>query len=99
VKRSDLFFSVPRIISHLSRSTTLLPGTLILTGTPSGVAGWNTPPEWLQENDEFSVEITPHIGTVTTIFKNVSRCEHTKQESPASKTLANTEKDDSANYE
>jgi len=45
---------------------------LILTGTPAGVAGWNTPPEWLQEDDEFSVEITPHIGTMTTIFQNVS---------------------------
>jgi len=70
---SDLFFSVPAIISHLSRATTLAPGTLILTGTPSGVAGWSDPPEWLQEGDEFSVEITPHIGTMTTTFENVGK--------------------------
>ena len=33
----DLIFDVPTLISFLSGSTTLLPGTLILTGTPSGV--------------------------------------------------------------
>ena len=34
---NDMIFSVARIISYLSESTTLLPGTIILTGTPSGV--------------------------------------------------------------
>ena len=34
---SDMIFNVAEIISFLSQSTTLLPGTVILTGTPEGV--------------------------------------------------------------
>ena len=33
----DMIFDVPRLIEFLSGSTTLLPGTVILTGTPHGV--------------------------------------------------------------
>ncbi len=35
----DLIFSIPKIVSFLSKGTTLLPGTLILTGTPAGSDG------------------------------------------------------------
>ena len=34
---SDLLFSVAYLVSYISRSTTLLPGDVILTGTPGGV--------------------------------------------------------------
>ena len=34
---SQMIFSIPRLIAFLSQDTTLLPGTLILTGTPAGV--------------------------------------------------------------
>lgn len=34
---SDLLFDVPFIVSYLSQAVTLLPGDVILTGTPSGV--------------------------------------------------------------
>src|SRR5690606_11640893 len=34
---ADMMFSVARLISDLSQGTTLAPGTVILTGTPSGV--------------------------------------------------------------
>lgn len=34
---NDMIFDVPAIVSFLSESTTLLPGTLIFTGTPQGV--------------------------------------------------------------
>jgi 2-keto-4-pentenoate hydratase/2-oxohepta-3-ene-1,7-dioic acid hydratase in catechol pathway len=34
---SDLLFTVPFIVSYLSQAVTLLPGDVILTGTPSGV--------------------------------------------------------------
>ncbi|KZT53795.1 putative mitochondrion protein [Calocera cornea HHB12733] len=60
----DLIFSVPKIISFLSQGTTLLPGTLILTGTPSGI-GWAMSPKGVfKDGDEFAVEVTPHIGTL-----------------------------------
>jgi 2-keto-4-pentenoate hydratase/2-oxohepta-3-ene-1,7-dioic acid hydratase in catechol pathway len=34
---ADLIFDVPRIIEHVSAAMTLLPGDVILTGTPAGV--------------------------------------------------------------
>ena len=34
---NDMAFDVPALIAYLSGSTTLVPGTVILTGTPSGV--------------------------------------------------------------
>jgi 2-keto-4-pentenoate hydratase/2-oxohepta-3-ene-1,7-dioic acid hydratase in catechol pathway len=67
---SDLIFSVPKIISWLSQGTTLLPGTIIITGTPAGVGMGRTPKDALRHGDEFAVEILPHIGTLTNIFEN-----------------------------
>lgn len=58
---SDMVFSVPQLIAFLSQSTTLLPGTLILTGTPSGVGAGRIPQRFLQEGDIFTVDI-PGIG-------------------------------------
>lgn len=53
----DMIFSVPEIISFLSGSTTLEPGTVILTGTPHGVGMAKDPPVWLKAGDEVAVEI------------------------------------------
>ncbi|SNC71902.1 2-keto-4-pentenoate hydratase/2-oxohepta-3-ene-1,7-dioic acid hydratase (catechol pathway) [Kytococcus aerolatus] len=36
-RTADMVFDVPRIISHVSKAFTLLPGDVILTGTPAGV--------------------------------------------------------------
>lgn len=54
---SELIFSVTQIVSLLSRSTTLLPGTVITTGTPHGVGFSRTPPEFLKDGDTVSIEI------------------------------------------
>jgi len=54
---ADMIFSVARLISELSVGTTLVPGTLILTGTPSGVGAGRTPPVFLQDGDVVEVEI------------------------------------------
>jgi 2-keto-4-pentenoate hydratase/2-oxohepta-3-ene-1,7-dioic acid hydratase in catechol pathway len=54
---SDMIFDVPALIEFLSGSTTLLPGTVILTGTPHGVGMARTPPVWLAEGDQVTVEI------------------------------------------
>ena len=61
---SDMIFDVPQIISFLSGSTTLLPGTVILTGTPEGVGMARTPPRWLAPGDEVTIEIEG-IGALT----------------------------------
>lgn len=54
---ADMIFDVPTLITFLSGSTTLLPGTVILTGTPSGVGMSRTPARWLQPGDKVEVEI------------------------------------------
>jgi 2,4-didehydro-3-deoxy-L-rhamnonate hydrolase len=46
-----LVFSVPALVEYLSHATTLLPGDLIFTGTPSGVGGALCPPRFLEEDD------------------------------------------------
>ena len=61
---SDMIFNVPTLISFLSGSTTLLPGTLILTGTPSGVGEARDPRRFLVPGDEVTVEIEG-IGLLT----------------------------------
>ncbi len=54
---SDMIFDVPTLIHELSRGTTLLPGTVILTGTPSGVGTARTPPVYLKAGDVVEVQI------------------------------------------
>ncbi|KAJ4201364.1 hypothetical protein NW759_015681 [Fusarium solani] len=67
---NDLIFSVPKLVSFLSQSTTLPAGTVIITGTPAGVGLGRTPKETLRHGDEFAVEILPHIGTLFNVFEN-----------------------------
>lgn len=59
---SDMIFAVPKLISRLSQVMTLVPGDIITTGTPSGVA-LHTTKKFLEPGDE--VEITVRgIGTL-----------------------------------
>lgn len=61
---ADMIFDVPTLIEFLSQGTTLLPGTVILTGTPHGVGMSMNPPRWLAAGDRVTVEIEK-IGTLT----------------------------------
>lgn len=61
---NDMIFDVPALIEFLSGSTTLLPGTVIMTGTPQGVGMARKPPLWLKAGDSVSVEIEG-IGVLT----------------------------------
>jgi 2-keto-4-pentenoate hydratase/2-oxohepta-3-ene-1,7-dioic acid hydratase in catechol pathway len=54
---ADMIFSVAKIIAFLSQDTTLLPGTVILTGTPQGVGFARKPPLFLKPGDEVVIEI------------------------------------------
>jgi 2-keto-4-pentenoate hydratase/2-oxohepta-3-ene-1,7-dioic acid hydratase in catechol pathway len=60
---SNMLFNVRTLIAFLSGSTTLLPGTVILTGTPEGVGMAKEPPLWLKPGDVYEVEIEG-IGTL-----------------------------------
>ncbi len=61
---NDMIFDVPALIEFLSGSTTLLPGTVILTGTPHGVGMAAKPPRWLKAGDSVRIEIEK-IGELT----------------------------------
>ncbi|HKP95586.1 MAG TPA: fumarylacetoacetate hydrolase family protein [Fibrobacteria bacterium] len=54
---SDMIFDVPALIESLSSTMTLRPGTVILTGTPSGVGFARTPPVWLKPGDRVRIDI------------------------------------------
>lgn len=52
---NDMIFTVNQLVSHLSRGTTLRAGTVVMTGTPSGVGFFRK--EFLQDGDVAEVEI------------------------------------------
>jgi 2-keto-4-pentenoate hydratase/2-oxohepta-3-ene-1,7-dioic acid hydratase in catechol pathway len=56
-RTADLIFDVPTLIAHVTSVMTLLPGDVILTGTPEGVGPMNA-------GDEVEVSIQG-IGSLT----------------------------------
>ncbi|NLX42320.1 MAG: fumarylacetoacetate hydrolase family protein [Chloroflexi bacterium] len=54
---NDLIFSCRELISYLSDAMTLLPGTVILTGTPSGVGFARKPPVFLRPGDLVEIDL------------------------------------------
>lgn len=66
---SDMIFYVDEIVSYISRHMTLVPGDIILTGTPEGVV-LGLPPEqqvYLKPGDEVTIEIEK-LGSLTNRF-------------------------------
>ena len=61
---ANMIFSVAELVSFVSRTVTLEPDDLILTGTPAGVSVFRDPPVRLEPGDEISIEIEG-IGTLT----------------------------------
>lgn len=61
---AQMMFPVAELISYLSQGMTLLPGTVLLTGTPAGVGFARQPPVWLRPGDRYDVEIDG-IGTLS----------------------------------
>jgi 2-keto-4-pentenoate hydratase/2-oxohepta-3-ene-1,7-dioic acid hydratase in catechol pathway len=61
---SNLIFGVDEVIAYASRTSTLEPGDLILTGTPAGVGVFRDPPRLLQPGDEVTIEIEG-LGALT----------------------------------
>ncbi len=54
---SELLFDVPTLIAWISQGLTLVPGDIILTGTPAGVGAARTPPRWLCDGDIVEISI------------------------------------------
>ena len=61
---AELIHKIPQLIEYLSEAFTLLPGDVIITGTPGGVGAFRDPPLWLKSGDTTSVEITG-LGCLT----------------------------------
>ena len=66
---STMIFSVARLISELSQGTTLLAGSVILTGTPAGVGAGRKPPRFLRDGDVVEVEISG-VGCLSNPVRN-----------------------------
>ncbi|RCW49819.1 fumarylacetoacetate hydrolase family protein [Halanaerobium sp. ST460_2HS_T2] len=56
-KTSDMIFNIEQLISYLSHNMTLLPGTVILTGTPEGVGFAREEKVFLRNGDQITIEI------------------------------------------
>jgi len=54
---SDLIFNTRQLVSYCSKCMTLMPGTVIMTGTPSGVGFLRNPPVFLRKGDVIEVEV------------------------------------------
>ncbi len=53
----DFLFTVPYLISYISSFTELLPGDVVITGTPGGVGTARKPPVYMKPGDVVEVEI------------------------------------------
>ncbi|MDH4115914.1 MAG: fumarylacetoacetate hydrolase family protein [Acidimicrobiia bacterium] len=60
---STMIFTVARLLAELSRGLTLLPGDVLLSGTPEGVGMGRTPPEFLHPGDVVESTVAG-IGTI-----------------------------------
>jgi 2-keto-4-pentenoate hydratase/2-oxohepta-3-ene-1,7-dioic acid hydratase in catechol pathway len=60
----QLIFRIPTLIEFITRAFTLLPGDIILTGTPPGVGAYRKPPRFLKNGDVVTVEVEG-IGGLT----------------------------------
>lgn len=60
---SDMIFSIGRILSFVSRTLTLNPGDILITGTPAGVGYIRKPPRYLGPGDVVEVWIE-RVGTI-----------------------------------
>jgi 2-keto-4-pentenoate hydratase/2-oxohepta-3-ene-1,7-dioic acid hydratase in catechol pathway len=70
-RTSQMIFSVGEVIAALSRHATLLPGTVIATGTPDGVGESRNPPRFLRDSETVTVSVEG-IGELTTRIRAVS---------------------------
>ena len=63
-----MLFKVPQLVSFLSRNFTLVPGDVILTGTPHGVGAFRQPSVYMNDGDEIVIEIEK-IGSLINTCK------------------------------
>jgi 2-keto-4-pentenoate hydratase/2-oxohepta-3-ene-1,7-dioic acid hydratase in catechol pathway len=52
-----MIFKIPRLINYISTFTELVPGDVIVTGTPGGVGSRRTPPVWMNPGDKVEIDV------------------------------------------
>ena len=60
---ANLIFAFGYLLSYITTFTTLKPGDMIVTGTPTGAGARFDPPKWLKPGDVVEVTV-PEIGTL-----------------------------------
>lgn len=60
----QMIFKIPALINYISAFTDLLPGDVIVSGTPGGVGAKRTPPLWMKPGDTMEIEIDK-VGVLT----------------------------------
>ena len=61
---AEMLFDVANLVAILSRESALLPGDIIATGTPAGIAPARKPPTWIKPGDTLSAWVEG-LGTLT----------------------------------
>ena len=61
-----MLFPIPHLIAYISSFCTLLPGDVILTGTPTGAGARFDPPRYLVPGDVVEVDVS-HVGTLVNV--------------------------------
>jgi 2-keto-4-pentenoate hydratase/2-oxohepta-3-ene-1,7-dioic acid hydratase in catechol pathway len=59
----NMIFNIPKLIAYASTIFTLVPGDVIITGTPAGVGLFRKPPRYMKAGDVVEVELEA-IGTL-----------------------------------
>jgi 2-keto-4-pentenoate hydratase/2-oxohepta-3-ene-1,7-dioic acid hydratase in catechol pathway len=65
-----MIFKIPRLINYISTFTELVPGDVIVTGTPGGVGSRRTPPVWMNPGDKIEIDIDKVGVLVNTISED-----------------------------
>jgi 2-keto-4-pentenoate hydratase/2-oxohepta-3-ene-1,7-dioic acid hydratase in catechol pathway len=67
-RTSEMIFSVPELVRHISAVCPLMPGDLIFTGTPGGVGNRMSPPRFLAPGQTL-VSRMEHVGEIRQRFQ------------------------------
>jgi 2-keto-4-pentenoate hydratase/2-oxohepta-3-ene-1,7-dioic acid hydratase in catechol pathway len=71
---AEMIFAIPTLIEFITRAFTLLPGDVILTGTPHGTGGFRQPRLFLRDGDIVEVEVEK-VGLLRNPCREVARPE------------------------
>jgi 2-keto-4-pentenoate hydratase/2-oxohepta-3-ene-1,7-dioic acid hydratase in catechol pathway len=75
--------SIPSLIAYCSTILPLVPGDVIVSGTPGGVGSKRTPPLWTRDGDRVEVEISG-IGILSNMVTDERRLSGVSKEYPIS---------------